>query len=537
MADRDGKNGGLMTLPTSTENSDRKQRLELDPQETRQLSDSIIDMAHVIIIVLDHAGRIVRFNRTAEHVTGYTAKEVLGQNMWDVIVPRKEKFRIIQGIRNLRQSGLPIQTEELLLTRDKRERLALWSARGILDKHGKTKWIVCTGVDITEQKALEDQIQKSDKMRAMGELAVEIAHDFNNILTGIKGHIRLLEMKLEKGIGNENDVRASLEKVAGATQRASELVGQILRFVKGMPSRQEDINIDDLAEEVIQILQPSLKKENIRVEMHKNGQAPIITGDAGKLQQVILNLIVNAIHACSDSGRGSIIIRTGTRPCLKGRYGMCAFLEVEDTGSGMEANVKNKIFEPYFSTKDKTREGTGLGLFVVYNIVRSHGGKIKVWSRPGKGSRFSLYFPLAEKEYESPAEIKPVPDEAARPLTIMAVDGREDLRELLAEGLEMLGYRSFTAGTGKKALALYERHRKDIDLVIIDRFLPDMDCRDILQRMKDLEPGINAIIMAGYVPNEEEIKSMPGVIDILYKPFSFFALKSLLAIHAEKKET
>ncbi len=519
-------------MDTALSNETQSQRLELELQEARQFSDSIIDTAHVMIIVLDHHGRVIRFNNTAEQLTGYKANEILGRVLWDVIIAKEDRARIIQNIRSLDHSDVPLQTENFILTKNGHHRLVLWSSRRILDEKGKLKWMVCTGVDITEQKALQDQIQKSDKMRAMGELAIGIAHDFNNILTGIRGHIHLLQLKLEKGAANEEDIKSSLEKVAGATKRAGELVGQILKFVREGPSRQEDVDLNGLVEDVVQILNPYIKKEDLHIKVQRHEEPTIITGDPAKLQQVVLNLVVNAIHACHEGGR--ISIRTGIEPCLTGLSGGCAVIEVEDTGHGIDSSIKDKIFEPYFTTKDKSKEGTGLGLFVAYSIVKAHKGKIEVWSQPGKGSRFSVYFPLTKTQYQKPADFVRATDRPKSAFTVLTVDHREALRELLTESISLLGYRVLTAGSGREALELYETHGEDINLVIMDRFLPDISCENILESLNHLNPEIKIIIMAGFLPDAEELKKMPRVADVLLKPFSIYTLKSLLARYAGK---
>ncbi len=508
----------------------KSRQLEEELQEAKWFSDAIIDIAHVMILVLDHDGRIVRFNKSAEQITGYTASEIMGKTIWDVLIPEKDKRRFVKGMRALEFRDPPTQVESFIRVKDGSLRLVLWSSRAIRDDLGRVKWVVGTGVDITEQKALQDQLQRADKMRAMGELAVGIAHDFNNIVTGIRGHIHLLQMRIDKGVATNEEIYTALKKMERSTTRARELVGQILKFVRGTPSKLEDVDLNRLVKEVVLVLEPYLKRAEVALNLELSKEVPFVTGDPGRLQQVILNLAVNAIQACSRDGK--VTIRTGTKPCLVGPLGICALIEVEDTGSGIDPELKDRIFEPYFTTKTEIKEGSGLGLFVVYNIVKLHKGKIDVWSELNRGSRFSVYLPLTRTEYEGrkrpPEEILLAKGRAEGCLTVLTIDDDVALRDLLTEGLALLGHRAITAASGKEALELYHRHAQEIHLVIIDRFMPDISGEELLDELHKINPRLKAVIMSGYLPDADDLRKLPGIIDILQKPFSIYDLKTLL---------
>ncbi len=499
-------------------------------QELRQLSDSIIDIAHVMIVVLDREGRIVRFNSTAEKITGYSESEVLGKPIWDVLITKEDRKWFKQGIRALDHTDPPTQVENYIRTKNGSLRLLIWSGRAIRNQAGKVKWVIGTGVDVTEQRALQDQLQKTDKMRAMGELAAGIAHDFNNILTGILGHVHLLQLKLKKGITAQEDLSKTLLKIEKSISKASELVGQILKFVKGAPSKMEEVSLNQAVKEVIQVVEPMVKKEGVTIIQELGQEGPVVTGDPGQIQQVILNLLVNGVHACAPGGR--VWVRTSTQDCHLGPIGSCAVIEVEDNGIGISSRLRDRIFEPYFTTKDQTKEGTGLGLFVVYNIVKGYKGKIKVWSRLGIGSRFTVLLPLTRCEHE-----KKIPRDKEHekqvgalraPLTVMAIDDDDMLRELFIEGLALLGHKALTASSGYEAIEIFKKYSNDIDLIILDRFMPDISSEELLKNLRQVDPQAKVIFMSGYLPDVEELKRLPGVIGVLHKPFSIYDLKILL---------
>ncbi len=510
-----------------------------DPDAATCFDDAIIDTTNVMIIVLDPRGRITRFNRAAERITGLGSPAVVGSPIWDKLVPENERKRFSRAMEVLEIEGPPCQVEGNIRTRDGTLRLVLWNFDAIKDETGSLKWIVGTGIDVTEQKTLQDQLQRADKMRAMGELATGIAHDFNNIITGVRGHIQLLRAKLQKGVAGKDDIYATLEKMEGSTAKARELVGQILKFARDVPSKQEEVDLNRLISEVVLVLEPALGKAEVDLELELAKEAPVVAGDPVRLQQVILNLAVNAIHASSRNGK--IVIRTAISPCMVGPSGWCAVIEVEDNGTGMDPGLKERIFEPYFTTKVNGREGSGLGLFVVYNIVKLHHGRIDVWSQPNQGTRFSVYLPLAGRRQEGAAgrplaKKQPSPPSKSGGIMVLAVEKDQALRDFLSEGLSLLGYRNITAASGKEAVELCEKLEGEVHVALIDCFISDMSSTELVERLRRIRPGLKGIIMSGYFPDADDIKQAPGVFEVLLKPFSIYDLKSLLAqLAAEKR--
>lgn len=388
--------------------------------------------------------------------------------------------------------------------------------------------------DITNQKKLEEQLRQAQKMESLGTLAGCIAHDFNNILAIILGHVH----SLERNNGSKEKFERSLEALNKAVQRGAGLVQQILTFARKTNTQFESVNVNTAVEDIVKILGETFPKTiTISVDLETN--LPIIVADHNQLHQVLLNLCVNAYDAIIEiqknqsqtqsslSQRGALVLRTRTvqgdvvqRQFSDATADQYVVLSVSDTGAGMDEATRSRIFEPFFTTKEKGK-GTGLGLSVVYGVMKSHHGYITVESEVKKGTTFYLYFPVPQRivrTYKGKTmENKELPGGNE---TILVVEDEEMLLELVKSLLEDKGYKVVTARDGQEAIELYARYKKDIALVLSDMGLPKVSGWDAFRKMREIDPDVKAILASGYLdPNVRTEMLKAGARDFIQKPY------------------
>ena len=356
--------------------------------------------------------------------------------------------------------------------------------------------------DITERKHLEDQLRQAQKMEAIGRLAGGVAHDFNNLMMIVKGHAELL---LQDSRGNEK-VHRKAEQIDKAADRAAAVTSQLLAFSRMQVLQPKVISLKAIVEELGRLL-PRLIGEDIDLVIRTHDNLGLVRADVNQIEQVIMNLVVNARDAMPNGGR--LIIETsstdldnpskGSRPVLApGGY---VLLAVTDNGTGMDAETQAHIFEPFFTTKEKGK-GTGLGLATVYGVVKQSGGHIWVYSEPGKGTSFKIYLPRVEEALKASVEVSgPVKLPAEMPRgseTILLAEDEQDVREIAREFLTMSGYTVLEAKDGIDALEAARNHSEKIDILLTDMVMPGMAGRDLARHLTVLRPGIKVIFMSGY---------------------------------------
>ncbi len=381
--------------------------------------------------------------------------------------------------------------------------------------------------DITRQKAaegeklrLEEQFRVAYKLEAIGKLAGGIAHDYNNILGAISGYADLIHQRYN---GDERLDRYA-NMILSATGRASELTKKLLIFARKNKLNMTDFDAQKTLSEVIELLQHTLEKE-IFILYRNNAEKTFIHGDTVLFQNAIMNLALNARDAMPSGGNlviqsdnmeiGAAAITGDPLGIVPGKY---FTVTVSDNGIGMDENTKKRIFEPFFTTKD-IGEGTGLGLASVYGTIKSHNGHIEVRSAPGEGTSFYIYFPLVEQVLpETPGHERH--STVAGKGHILFVDDEEFLRDAVREMLAWLGYEVTVCADGFEALAIYSPAPERFDLVILDMKMPGMTGLDCFERMKQLRPGVRALISTGYCIDEERQKVFDeGILGIIQKPF------------------
>jgi signal transduction histidine kinase/CheY-like chemotaxis protein len=384
--------------------------------------------------------------------------------------------------------------------------------------------IMCVAEDLTEERSLQEQLIQSQKLEAIGRLSGGIAHDFNNILSAIIGYAQLGLLKLS----GTDPLRKNFEIILKSAEKASKLVQQLLAFSRRQVMKPEAVNLNSLLENM-QTMLTRLIGEDIQVEINKKERLWNVKVDPVQIEQVIMNLVINARDAMPKGGK--LIIETDNvtltpsyaqthRDVVPGDY---VLLSISDTGCGMTEEVKAHIFEPFFTTKEPGK-GTGLGLATVYGIVKQSNGHIFVYSEPERGTTFKIYFPRYKEEKEKRAkgeeeiisEDLPKGDE-----TILVVEDDEDVRNFTVTLLNELGYTVIEAETPSDALHICDRYHGRIHLLLTDVVLPEMDGRQLAEQMKETCPELKVIYMSGYTDN---VIIKHGIIAdrvaFLQKPFS-----------------
>lgn len=475
------------------------------------------------IVVLDEQHTIMSVNKAFQEIFQYSQDEAVGRKINDLIVPM-----------HLGEEGNQLSTLSLsrstVLRQTKRVRkdgtLVDVSITGypiVIDD--QLVGIYGIYVDITEQRKLEEQLQQAQKLQSIGTLAGGIAHDFNNILAIILGHITLVERYKDTPAKLEHSVKTMMTAVG----RGTGLVRQLLTFARKTQTLLESVRVNEVIEELLRLLKETFPTA-IDVNAQLDPNLPSIIGDPTQIQQVLLNLAVNARDAMPMGGS----LRFSTR-LISGEELSKRFFEahersyvgitVRDTGEGMNESTRTHVFEPFFTTKGPGK-GTGLGLSVVYGIVGTHRGFIDVESMPQAGSTFSIYLPVPHTARESFRERKTLSeDPRGGTETVLFVEDEGDLRELATSALAEKGYKVFEAADGSQAAAVYDAELNHIDLIVSDMGLPRLSGYDLFLELKSRNPRVKMILASGYL--EPELKQQiltSGVKNFIQKPYTREAL-------------
>jgi PAS domain S-box-containing protein len=481
-----------------------------------------VEQAENVIFMADPSGEITYVNPAFEKTYGFSKEEAIGATPRILKSGRHDAAFYAELWRAL-LSGEAYHGEIVNRARDGRLVTVDLSARQVFDADGKTMGFIAVQHDVTERRRLEEQFRQAQKMESIGRLAGGVAHDFNNLLTAILGYAGLLEAREPLGAAARED----LNEIRTAAERAAALTRQLLAFSRKQVLAPSVLSPNELVAGVERMLH-RLIGEDVDLSARLDPSVGNIRVDAGQLEQVLVNLAVNARDAMPEGGK--LTIETGNAVIDKayaaqhvgvspGRYVMLA---VSDTGMGMSDETRSQIFEPFFTTKELGK-GTGLGLATVYGIVHQSGGHIFVYSEPGKGSTFKLYFPLVEGAPSETGAAAPGPElEIARGSeTILIAEDEPAVRTLAGTFLSGKGYRILQAAGGAEALTLAERFPDTIHLLLTDVVMPDMSGPDLEKQLRARRPELRVLYMSGYTDDGVVRNGMlEGRQLYLQKPFT-----------------
>ncbi len=490
----------------------------------------LFEHANDAIFLCHSDGRMADVNRHALSITGFAQEELLCRSAQDIVAPEDQEY-LQQCLADLSRVGLRSS-----VYRFRRKDGSLFYGE-TTTKQLPDGRILAMVRDITERKQaeeqrrkLEEELRQAQKLQAIGTLAGGIAHDFNNILAAILGNAQLLNMQLPAG----HEGQAKVSQILIASNRAKDLVQQILMFSRQRDQERRVIHMASIVMEATRLIEVTLPP-GVRLEINCPRELPPVLADPTQIHQVIVNLCTNAVHAMRQQG-GTLHVSLstevlsgegrGAKPTLAaGRY-LC--LQVADTGHGMDAATLQRIYEPFFTTK-AVGEGTGLGLAVVHGIVESHHGAITVSSRAGEGTTFRLYFPV----HETAAPVAPAPSDLPGPgrdQHILFVDDESPIIEVARVMLPRLGYRVTACNRPREALEVLRKNSADIDLLMTDFSMPDMNGIDLIRAAILLKPSLPAVLLTGY-GRSIDTKAAVGlnISEVVNKPFTMENLAS--AIH------
>jgi PAS domain S-box-containing protein len=513
LKDSEGNVTGV--LSTAKDITERKQAEEQIRKE-KAFSEAMLDSLPGIFYLFDHTGRILRWNRTFETVSGYSAEEIAAMSALDFFTG-DDRTLIKESIGKVFETGAT-NVEGTFISKDGRR--TPHYLVGVLFVMDGVPCCISMGIEITELKHLEAQLRHAQKMEAVGTLAGGIAHDFNNILNVIMGYGSMVFDSLEAGSRS----REQMNEVLIAADRATDLTKRLLVFSRKQVVEVKPININELILGLQKML-VRIIQESIDFNLELTGSPLIVLADAGQIEQVLINLASNAKDAMQEGGRltiGTELEEMDDEYVAAYGYGMpgkYALITVADTGQGMDAETQKKIFEPFFTTKG-IGEGTGLGLAISYGIIKQHGGYINVYSEPGQGTIFKIYMPLSEVAASPDKKTEAdIPVEGGNE-TILLTEDDASIRTLLRVVLESFGYCVVTAVDGENALEKFMEKRDEIQLVILDMIMPKKNGKEVSEAIRKVSLQTKILFMSGYTMDIVKTNELIETgVDFIHKPF------------------
>ena len=509
---------GIATqIAISMNNATSYQKVLESEERFRSLSENAPD----IIYTLDLNGSLTYINPVWEKILGHRPDEVLGRKFFDFV--RTEDIGVYTHLFEQIRDGKLVLRDRVgaILHKDGSEKVFNISGAPNLDLEGNVTGIVGIFKDISEQKRLESQLLHAQKMEAVGTLAGGIAHDFNNLLMGIQGYASL--MFLDMNI--THPLYDKLKGIEDQVRSGAELTKQLLGFARG---GKYEVSVTDL-NDIIKKTSSMFGRTKKEITIHRNYEHNIWTVevDRGQLEQVLLNIYVNAWQAMPDGGdlyleTANVFLDQKSAIPYGVKSGKYVRVRVTDTGVGMDEQTRKRIFEPFFTTKEMGR-GTGLGLASVYGIIKGHNGIIDVYSEKGHGATFTIYLPASEKELVRQEQV--ATDIVKGEGTILLVDDEEVIIDVGSEILEVLGYKVSVARSGREAIEIYKEKQNEIDMVILDMIMPEMDGGETFNVLKSIDPGVKVIVSSGYSADARSTRMMEqGCCGFIQKPYSVNAL-------------
>lgn len=507
--------------------AEERLRVQLEAvEESSQKFRAVFEYSPITVALTSlPKGAFSEVNQAFIDMFGYSRDEAIGKTTTELGVWRCESVRD-HFLRLLRDNGSVRNFEAEMRRKNGEEFTVLFS--GVKLEIGGQPCVLSALMEITEQKRLQNQLLQSQKMDVVGQLAGGIAHDFNNMLAGIMAAAELLKRRLA---GDEKNGKL-IGTIIEATTRSADLARELLTFSRKGTAVSQPVCINGTIAAVMSLLERTIDKQ-IQLTSHLGGGNPIVMGDQSQLQNALLNLGINARDSMPQGGAlfFATEVRTLDEPACRslgvslasGRY---LEITVSDTGVGMTKEVMEHIFEPFFTTK-AVGKGTGLGLAAAYGTVRGHHGELYVQSQPGVGSVFKMYLPIIEEGIVSPVRAG---DAVGGDGGILLVDDEQILRDVGRELLEDLGYTVYLAENGEHALEMFDRHRSDISLVIMDMIMPKMGGKEAFLRLREQAPELKVLFCSGFSREGtgEELAGLGGS-GFIQKPYNRSELSRAVA--------
>ncbi|RLA88025.1 MAG: hypothetical protein DRG20_06715 [Deltaproteobacteria bacterium] len=491
------------------------EELSVEIKKSEERYKILVENALYGIIIHDE-NRFIYVNPMVEEITGYPAEEIYSAS--DISFFLHPDFKDKCEIKN----GTHLREEIKIITKDGQTKDVV--CRKINIVYNEQNAFLLHMVDVTKERSLEKQLLHSQKMESLGTLAGGVAHDFNNLLTGIIGHLSIIKLNIKEN----SPFLKNINSIESIVMRARDLTKMLLGFAKQGKYETSAVNINKILKGILVIAFRTFGK-NIIIKTSLHNDLWSVDGNAEQLEFSFMNILINAKDAMP--GGGIIEVKTENikidkdNPLpIENSTGDFVLTTISDTGVGMSEKVKERIFEPFFTTKEKGH-GTGLGLSMVYGVIKNHGGYIDVESYPGMGTTFSIYIPANHKVKKS-KEITPIEEIIHGKGTILVIDDEEVVRDVLKDMLESIGYNVLTAENGKKGLNIYKSNI-DIDLVILDLIMPVMSGKETFQELKRINKNVKVLIATGYA-KEEHLKEVleQGALGVIQKPFTLERLSA-----------
>jgi len=477
---------------------------------------ALVENSTEFLFLVDASDALVYTTPSAHRHFGWSAGDLLGQPFLELLHPEDVPAARARFADSRRRPGDPVPFDARVRHADGTYRTMEGVAVNRVHEPA-VRAIVINARDVTDRRVLEDQLRQVQKMEAIGRLAGGIAHDFNNLLTAILGYCNLLIEDLPA----DSHMRADVEEIRKAGDRAAALTRQLLAFSRRQMLQPQPVDVGVLVAQMEKMIR-RLAGPDIQVVLTLDAGVPNVKADPASIEQIVINLAVNARDAMPEGGRLAIATSleeldesfASLHPgVIAGRY---VRLEVSDTGAGMDLATRARIFEPFFTTKEQGK-GSGLGLATVYGLVKQSGGYIWVDSEPGAGSSFKVYFPAIEREAEAAQNDRA---SVAGSETVLLVEDEDTVRALAGEVLRRNGYAVLEARHSLEALRVVERHQESIDLMITDIVMSHMTGRDLAERIREGRPSMKVLFISGYVDHASVQRELAAGMPFLQKPFT-----------------
>ena len=500
-------------------------------RESEQRYRMIFDCSPLGIVHFDQEGVIIECNEKYAEIIGAPKDGLIGYNLPKLMRDGAARWAIEDTLKK----GSGYFEGDYVSEISNRKMTIKAKHNRISSKNGKSLGAIGILEDITEKKKTEIQLQQAQKMEAIGTLAGGIAHDFNNLLMGIQGNISLMLMQVDSA----HPFYERLKNIEKQVESGARLTSHLLGYARKGKYEVKPIDLNHLIEETSDTFGRAKKEIAIYKELASDLHA--IDVDPGQIEQVLLNLYVNAADAMPGGGKLVLKTENATHNNIKGKMykpkpGNYVALTVTDSGIGMDKETMERIFDPFFTTKEMSR-GTGLGLASVYGIISAHGGYIDVESRKWHGTIFTIYLPASTNKAVKAVKTVKTSDEFVNEAgTMLLVDDETFVLEVSKDLLEAMGYKVLTAGNGKEAIELYRKNQDEIDIVLLDMVMPKMSGGEVYDRLKEIDPDIKVLLSSGYSIDGKASEILKrGCNGFIQKPFTMEGLSAKIIEIIDKK--